>query len=89
VPEWGCLLIYTPFHPKVNYLDARSWLIFDLCDGRTYDELVAEFSEAVPSGTTPEQTRGAVDKGLDALVRNDIVTRTSAIDRIPPKASVG
>lgn len=89
VPEWGCLLVYTPSRPKVHYLDARSWLIFELCDGRTYDSLLAEFSEAVPDGTSAEEVRRAVDKGLQSLVSSEIVDHAPAVHLAGDKASVG
>ncbi len=89
VPEWGCLLVYTPARPNVHYLDARSWLIFELCDGRGYADLVAEFSEAVPAGTTPEQVEKAVDKGLSALVDNGIVDLVPAAARTVAEAGAG
>ncbi|MEU4221375.1 hypothetical protein [Actinoplanes sp. NPDC026623] len=89
MPEWGCLLVYTPARPNVHYLDARSWLIYELCDGRGYGELLAEFSEAVPEGTTQEQVVHAVDKGLTALVDNGIVERTDADDRAAIEAGAG
>jgi len=89
VPEWGCLLVYTPARPNVHYLDARSWLIYELCDGRGYDDVLAEFGEAVPEGTSPEQIAKAVDKGLAALVDNGIVERTRAADRTVQEAGVG
>jgi hypothetical protein len=89
VPEWGCLLVYTPAHPNVHFVDARSWLVFELCDGRGYPELLAEFSEAVPPGTTSEQVAKVVDKALSTLVDNGIVECVRATDRAVLEAGVG
>lgn len=77
VPEWGCLLVYTPTNPNVHYLDTRSWLIFELCDSRSYEHLLSEFAEAVPEGTEQAALRSALDAGLDSLLLKGIVSRVS------------
>lgn len=89
VPEWGCLLVYTPADPNVHYLDARSWLIYELCDGRSRGRLLAEFAEAVPIGTTPEAAAAALDEGLTSLIDNGIVERGPAASAAPPAPFVG
>lgn len=78
VPEWGSLLVYTPAHPDIHYLDARSWLLFELCDGRSGIELLAEFRESVPEGTSSEQSETAVVEALKALDEKGLITRTAA-----------
>jgi len=78
VPEWGSLLVYTPSHPDIHYLDARSWLLFELCDGRTGAQVLAEFRESVPDGVPPEQAEAAVVEALTALTEKGLVTRTAA-----------
>lgn len=82
VPEWGCMLVYTPSRPGVHYLDPRSWLMYELCDGRTYQEIAAEFSEAVPEGTPVEKVHELVDTGLDALLLKGIIEKSPALDRV-------
>ncbi|MEU0037576.1 hypothetical protein [Streptomyces sp. NPDC006333] len=79
VPEWGCLLVYTPSRPGVHYLDPRSWLMYELCDGRTYEEITAEYSEAVPEGTAPETVSELVNKGLEALLLKGIIEKKPAL----------
>lgn len=78
LPEWGNLLVYTPAHPDIHYLDARSWLLFELCDGRTFAEVVDEFSQAVPDGTPRDDIHRAVTEAISTLEAKGIVTRTAA-----------
>ncbi|MDO0915976.1 hypothetical protein QQM39_35660 [Streptomyces sp. DT2A-34] len=81
VPEWGSLLVYTPAHPDIHYLDARSWLLFELCDGRSGTGILEEFRQAVPDGTPPEQSEAAVVEALTALAEKGLVTRAAAGSR--------
>jgi len=76
------MLVYTPSRPGVHYLDPRSWLMYELCDGRTYKDIAAEFGEAVPEGTTLEKIHELVDRGLDALLLKEIIEKTPALDRV-------
>ncbi len=78
VPEWGSLLVYTPAHPDIHYLDARSWLLFELCDGRTGTEILAEFRESVSAEVPPEQVEEAVVKTLTELEQKGLITRSAA-----------
>ena len=76
VPEWGCVLVYTPSHPNLHYLDAHSWLIFELCEGgASFEEIRATFHECVPTDTPPEQADRAIERVLTTLLDNHVVTR--------------
>lgn len=66
VPEWGCVLVYTPSNPNLHYLDAHSWLVFELCDGSSFQDIRTEFRDCVPA-ETPEQ---AVTNALDDVMQN-------------------
>jgi Coenzyme PQQ synthesis protein D (PqqD) len=80
VPEWGSLLVYTPARPDIYYLDARSWLVFELCDGRTGTQILDEFRESVPADVPAERSEQAVVEALTALAHKGIVSRTAAGD---------
>ena len=78
IPEWGALLVYTPSFPDIHMLDARSWLLFELCDGRTFQEIATEFRESVPEKSDPELVSTAIEHGLHNLEDKMIVTRSAA-----------
>ncbi|MGW5063881.1 hypothetical protein ACWEQ2_42585 [Streptomyces sp. NPDC004096] len=56
--------------------------MYELCDGRTYKEITAEYSEAVPEGTAPEKVSELVDKGLEALLLKGIIEKKPALDQV-------
>ncbi|MFI1198819.1 hypothetical protein ACH4VR_04995 [Streptomyces sp. NPDC020883] len=78
VPEWGSLLVYTPAHPDIHYLDARSWLLFELCDGQHGTQILEEFRQSVPEGTPPDKSEAAVMETLAALEQKGLITRAAA-----------
>jgi len=79
VPEWGCALVYTPSHPNLHYLDAHSWLIFELCaGGASFAEIRSGFRECVPDDTPNSEVDLAIDSALTTLVRNNVVVRVMA-----------
>lgn len=77
VPEWGCLLVYTPSTPNLHYLDAHSWLIFELCDGRPYTEILADFVACVPADTPVEQAETALQEVMTTLLGNGVITASA------------
>ena len=73
IPEWGCLFIYTPAKPDIHCLDARSWLLFELCDGRPFSDVLKEFTEAVPEGTADHEVLASATEALSTLVEKAVI----------------
>ncbi|MGF0308949.1 hypothetical protein [Rhodococcus sp. IEGM1428] len=73
VPEWGCLLVYTPSTPNLHYLDAHSWLIFELCDGRERKQIFEDFVDNVPSDTPMDKAQSAFDDVVTTLLGNGVL----------------
>lgn len=86
VPEWGCLLVYTPSNPNLHYLDAHSWLIFELCDGRPYADILADFLACVPPDTPREQAESALQEVLETLSTSGVVSPTARRDAVATSA---
>lgn len=78
IPEWGCLFIYTPTQPDIHCLDARSWLLFELCDGRPFSEVLKEFSDAVPEGTAEHEVLASATDALSTLLEKAVIRQESA-----------
>ena len=77
LPELGVCLAYTPARPALHSLNARSWLIASLCDGRSEADLAAAYAAATRQGATaptPEET-GSLRKGLAELIEIGVIGR--------------
>jgi hypothetical protein len=75
IPEMECCLVFTPDDPDIHTLNASAWLVFELCDGRNWDELAREFHEAVEPLRTPAEVRQELLAAIETLERNGIVER--------------
>ncbi|PDM38983.1 PqqD family protein [Parageobacillus toebii] len=71
VEEWNTILIYTPHKPNIHYLNPTAWLIFELCDNRTYDEITKLYQEIVPSDSSV--TLKELEESLNMLLDAEIV----------------
>jgi hypothetical protein len=74
VPELGVCLAYTPARPDLHRLNAASWLIASLCDGRSLTSLEAAYSAALGrAGKTANPV--TLRDGIDDLVELGVVRR--------------
>ena len=74
LPEWGCLLVYTPSRPALHYLDQYAWLVFATCSTpKTYDQLLASFREAVPPDTPVDTVDSTFEDLLRKLIDEDVL----------------
>lgn len=86
VPEMGTCLAYDPVRARLHTLNATSWLLLTLCDGRPRAVIAAEFNDALRSlpGRAPEQ--GAFSRGLEQLAALGLVTTAApATPSIQPR----
>lgn len=70
IPEWRALLVYTPHRPDLHWLNAQAWMVLELADGSTADDMIGSYArEAEVSRDRAERVgRSCVDslegKGL-------------------------
>jgi len=76
VPEMGVCLAYTPLRPALHRLNAASWLIVSLCDGRAVADIARAYRAAVEG---PAGTDEALSHGLERLQALGIVRRMSSL----------
>jgi hypothetical protein len=74
VPEMGVCLAYTARRPALHRLNAASWLIASLCDGRSLAEIAADYRAAI-AGEAGSQ--GAFQQGINELIALGVVCRLS------------
>jgi hypothetical protein len=75
VERAGCLMVFSPAAGRLQWLDLNAWLIFELCDGRSSDELERAYLEAVGDENDGAEARRQLRAGLQALVASGLVTR--------------
>jgi hypothetical protein len=73
IPQWGQLLVYTPAQPRLHWLNLNAWVILELCDGRSEDQLRAAYREMVEPRLSPEQAEQHLTAGLNLLQLIDVV----------------
>jgi hypothetical protein len=71
--DLGCLLVFTPDRPRIHWLNAKSWLIFELCEQATEREVFAHYVTAAPAGVSADEVLRELRVGLKSLVANGIV----------------
>jgi hypothetical protein len=72
VPEMGVCFAYTPTRPALHRLNAASWLIASLCDGRSLAEIAAGYRAAM-GGDAGSET--ALQQGIAQLLALGILRR--------------
>jgi coenzyme PQQ synthesis protein D (PqqD) len=72
---WDAALVYTPppETPAMHWLNTQAWLVLELCDGRTREESIDAFREAVPARA--DRAEEIVRDCLETLEQKGIVHR--------------
>jgi hypothetical protein len=78
VPEMGVCLAYTPSRPALHRLNAASWLIVSLCDGRHAAAMEAAYRTALPGAAGSTE---ALHRGLDDLLALGVIRRVGQESR--------
>ena len=73
LPDLGYLLVFTPERPGMHWLNPSAWLIFELCDGTSEDEILAEYAAARSPAETVASARDELRADLDALMQGGVV----------------
>lgn len=73
VEEWNTLLVYTPDNPNIHYLNPTAWLIFELCDGRTKEQIEKEYLAAMSFAVSSVQAKKDLEDVLSTLLNNRVI----------------
>lgn len=71
---WGRCYAFTPDEPEIYDLNASAWLILELCDGRPFGAIEADYLAAVGDRIGREAARAQFHQGFDALLERNIVS---------------
>jgi hypothetical protein len=72
VPEMGVCLAYTPTRPALHRLNAASWLIVSLCDGRSVADITTAYCAALEGEAGSE---AALRRGIAQLLALGVLRR--------------
>lgn len=76
VPEWDGCVVFDPGRRRLVELNLASWLMLELCDGRGYGALRAEFA-AVVGARAEGGIDGYLRSGLLGLAAAGLIRRSS------------
>jgi Coenzyme PQQ synthesis protein D (PqqD) len=71
--EMETCIVFTPDNPNLYSLNSTAWLIFELCDGRSWQRLKKAYYQAVEPLRSQQEARTELIAILSDLERKGIV----------------
>ena len=75
VHEMEICLIFTPSNPQLFTLNSTVWLIFELCEGRSLDDLESAYYDIVEPLLSREDVHREVTSGIAQLESSGLIER--------------
>ena len=72
--EWGRCYAYAPDDLEIYDLNTTAWFIVDLCDGRPFGQIEAEYLKVVGEKIGREAARSQFHSGFSALLERNIIS---------------
>jgi hypothetical protein len=66
--EWDCAVIYEPDKPSLCMLNATAWLVFELCDGRSFGAIQGEYAALFGNKISREEASVQAALGIQHLL---------------------
>lgn len=73
VSEMKSCVVFRSDPPKLFMLNLNAWLILELCDGRTTDQLTKEYCNQVASQLSEVAARENLENGLQKLREQGLI----------------
>jgi hypothetical protein len=74
--EMETCVVFTPDNPNLYSLNSTAWLVFELCNGRSFGEINKSYYEAVEPLRSPEEATDDLIEILIDLENKGILERT-------------
>jgi hypothetical protein len=78
VLEMETCLVFTPNNPNLYSLNSTAWLVFELCDGRSFEQIKKSYYEAVEPLRSPEEAKSDLVEILVDLENKGILEHTES-----------
>ncbi len=73
ITETNTCLVFTPDNPNLYSLNFTALLIFNLCDGKSREEIEKIFLEVVEPTLTSEKAKNYFNEGFNSLLSQEII----------------
>ena len=74
--EWGHAYAFTPDDPDLHDLNTSAWFILELCNGRPFAQIEADYVKAVAPKMGADVARTQFHHGFDMLLDRNIIANT-------------
>ncbi len=72
--EWGRCYAFTPDDPEIYDLNTSAWFIVELCDGRPFQQIEADYVATLGPKLGREEAKAQFHEGFDALLARNIIS---------------
>lgn len=72
--EWGRAYAFTPDQPDIHDLNLSAWFIVELCDGRPFAQIEADYVREMGSRVGRDEARRQFHDGFTALLERNIIS---------------
>jgi Coenzyme PQQ synthesis protein D (PqqD) len=72
--EWGRCYAFTPDEPEIYDLNTTAWFILELCDGRPFQQIEADYLTVVGAKKDRDRARAEFHAGFDVLLERNIIS---------------
>jgi hypothetical protein len=71
--DWGRCYAYTPDEPEIYDLNTTAWFIVELCDGRPYQQIEADYLNVIGGKIGRGAAKAQFHSGFSALIERNII----------------
>lgn len=71
--DWGRCYAYTPDEPEIYDLNTTAWFIVELCDGRPFQQIEADYLETIGAKIGRGAAQSQFHSGFNALLERNII----------------
>lgn len=71
---WGRCYAFTPDEPEIHDLNTTAWFIVELCDGRPFLQIEADYVAVIGPKVGHGVAREQFHAGFDALLEQNIIS---------------
>ena len=75
VPELKACCVFTPWEPRLYWLNLNAWLALELCDGATWTSIEVGYLDATCPPMLPRRARAQLRATLEDFMAAGLVER--------------
>ena len=75
--DWGRAYAFTPDNPEIYDLNSSAWFILELCDGRPFAQIEADYVSALKDRIGTAAAKSQFSSGFDMLLERNIISASN------------